>query len=371
MYKAEFFSYDVQYKDFALFDDDTELSLDYIAWDASQIKIPGKRLAVIKGDLVHITRDGKTAFDGYVNNVSYPAKNVTQVDVLPLLCSIRFSQGFDNALFGVDDIAGHVFQWVRDRYQEGVENYQTAVSSYPVDPFLQMPFEFGVGDYPTYAYRPFGTTDKFTVYSMPQIFTYMLTTYRTVADIKIAFSANGNPYMHFEVLQSADEITLESDLDNVVERSITLGNSYGSVNKIIIFRPTPTHTYGEAYYLLSDGSVSNTYDPFNPKRIVPVVSTMDIVDDGDDWAAQALQRAKDVMQPKAFDNEIDLTYKVDDALVKPDEIKIGTLATIYAEGVAYQSILTGKVLQNNLIKLIFGSVRVDLTKQLLMERGRI
>ena len=61
MYRAEFFSYDVQYKDFALFDDDTELSLDYIAWDASQIKIPGKRLAVIKGDLVHITRDGKTA----------------------------------------------------------------------------------------------------------------------------------------------------------------------------------------------------------------------------------------------------------------------------------------------------------------------
>lgn len=367
MYKAEFFSYDVQYKDFALFDDETELSLDYIAWDASQIKIPGKRLAVIKGDLVHITRDGKTAFDGYVNNVSYPSKNVTQVDVLPLLCMMRFSQGFDNALFGVSDIAGELWDWVSDRYQRGDENYRNDIGVFPGDGALQIPF--GVGLQPAYAPRPFGATDQFTVYSATQIVSYLLTVFRMVSEMRIDALPLGQR-VYFSLDENADEVTLESDLDNVVERSITLGNSYGSVNKIIIFRPTSTSTYGTAYYLHKDGSIDTDGSVFN-NRIVPVVSTMDIVDDGDDWAAQALQRAKDAMQPKAFDNEIDLTYKADDALVKPGEIKIGTLATIYAKGVAYQSILTGKVLQNNLIKLIFGSVRVDLTKQLLMERGRI
>lgn len=309
-----------------------------------------------------------TVMDGYVNNVSYPSKNVTQVDVLPLLCMMRFSQGFDNALFGSADIAGDFWTWVGDRYQRGTENYQSGVGITPNDGALEIPF--GIGAQPAYTSRPFGATDQFTVYSATQIMTYLLTVYRMVSSAKIDMSTFVVPSVYFDLSENSDEVTLESDLDNVVERSITLGNSYGSVNKIIIFRPTSTSTYGTAYYLHKDGSIDTDGSDFN-NRIVPVVSTMDIVDDGDDWAAQALQRAKDVMQPKAFDNEIDLTYKADDALVHPRDIKIGTLATIYAAGVAYQSILTGKVLQNNLIKLIFGSVRVDLTKQLLMERGRI
>lgn len=366
MYRAEFFSYDVQYKDFALFDDDTELSLDYIAWDASQIKIPGKRLAVIKGDLVHITRDGKTAFDGYVNNVSYPSKNVTQVDVLPLLCSLRFGKVYAaGALSG--DIALDLYWWVHDRLSDGIDNYFAETTNYPVDPFLKIQSEFDLP--PIDADRRFGKSDQVASYSFLEMATYALTAYRAVP--KLYLELTQPLRVHYGVDINADEITLESDLDNVIERSITLGNSYGSINKVVIYKQLDTGSYAIAYYLHPDGSVDDNQGLYPEDRIKPIVSTQESIDDSDDWADKALQRAKDIMLPKAYDNEISLTYKSDDALVNPTEIKIGTLATIYAEGVAYQSILTGKVLQNNLIKLIFGSVRVDLTKQLLMERGRI
>lgn len=366
MYRAEFFSYDVQYKDFALFDDDTELSLDYIAWDASQIKIPGKRLAVIKGDLVHITRDGKTAFDGYVNNVSYPSKNVTQVDVLPLLCSIRFSAGFDAHYLLTTDLALDLHNMIYDRYVAGVEPYQTPTEPYPDDDLLMIPFAADPS-LPAKS-RPYGASDEFKSATCMELISYLLTVYQVTSEAYIDLD---KMQVHFAMRESADTIVIEADADNIVERNITLGNSYGSVNKMIIYKLSDTiPRLATAYYLHKDGSVDTDGSDFNT-RILPVVSAAAIVTDSETWDDEALQKAKDTMQPKAFDNEIELTVKSDDKLLTPKDIKIGTLATVRSGGVEYQSLLTGKVLQNNLIKLIFGCVRVDLTKQLLMERGRI
>ena len=69
-----------------------------------------------------------------------------------------------------------------------------------------------------------------------------------------------------------------------------------------------------------------------------------------------------------YKNLIELTVTRDDTLVQPLRIPMSRPVDIIHEGVTYKSILTGfSLLKNGLCKLIFGLIRVELTKILNMK----
>ncbi len=94
------------------------------------------------------------------------------------------------------------------------------------------------------------------------------------------------------------------------------------------------------------------------------------LEDSETWDALAKAQAVQAMTPSISDNEIKLSYIFDDKIARPFEKKIGTLATIYTGRTAYRSILTGWSIESNLITLVFGLIRVDLTKKLILERRK-
>lgn len=78
--------------------------------------------------------------------------------------------------------------------------------------------------------------------------------------------------------------------------------------------------------------------------------------------------ARGLFANSKYKNLIELTVDKDDTLIYPGRIPISRPVDIIHEGVTYPSIFTGySFLKNGLVKLIFGLVRVELTKQLNMK----
>ena len=70
---------------------------------------------------------------------------------------------------------------------------------------------------------------------------------------------------------------------------------------------------------------------------------------------------KKIADFQPYSNLIELTMANDDGLVKPEQMEFGQQVEIISDGVAYRSILTGRERGKN-TKLVFGTVRLDLTK---------
>jgi hypothetical protein len=54
-------------------------------------------------------------------------------------------------------------------------------------------------------------------------------------------------------------------------------------------------------------------------------------------------------------------------MIDPQRMNIGQIVNITHDGVSYNSILTGKEVSGGLVKLIFGTIRLELTKILNMK----
>ena len=59
--------------------------------------------------------------------------------------------------------------------------------------------------------------------------------------------------------------------------------------------------------------------------------------------------------------------RADDTMINPLSMEIGQIVSIIHNGVSYDSILTGKEIHGGLVKLIFGTIRLELTKILNMK----
>ncbi|MCR5098754.1 MAG: hypothetical protein K6B14_07395 [Lachnospiraceae bacterium] len=78
--------------------------------------------------------------------------------------------------------------------------------------------------------------------------------------------------------------------------------------------------------------------------------------------------ANKVFKTSKYTNNIEITVSPDDPMIKPLEMEIGQVVDIIHDGVSYNSILSGREVQKNgLVKLIFGTIRLELTKILNMK----
>lgn len=151
---------------------------------------------------------------------------------------------------------------------------------------------------------------------------------------------------------------IEADLPNVVEKSIVLNETTQDVNKLVIYDQTDLIT-NIIYYKHPDGS----YDTSNTNRIIPVIYGMTSVAavEGGSFASAAKEAADKQFDTDSINNLIELTVQNDDELVSPKKIAIGQMVNIITNGTSYGSILTG-IERGSTTKLIFGNIRLDLTK---------
>ena len=153
-------------------------------------------------------------------------------------------------------------------------------------------------------------------------------------------------------------ITIESDLPNIIKKSVTIKQVSADVNKLVIY-DAENYSNTRIYYLHSDLG----YDTKDRDRITPVVCEMQAVshEEGSSFESAAISAAHNKFANLSYSNLIELTMMNGDALVRPEELEFGQVADIISDGESYRSILTGRERGKN-TKLVFGTVRLDLTK---------
>ena len=346
MFKAEFFDHSFAFVDRHPVPRGTQLQQDYLTVEPAVITVPG-RTKVAKGNYVHIT--GNAEFDGVVSDVQ-PAEHTTAISIRPLQAL------FDVEVFTEDftDVAQFLHWAITATLVENTDLLQN----------IPLVITNSVNK----ADRPVSITE--TKVNLINMMAAALTTYRIAVDCKLDMK---NKLISADIRQVSAARTLEADLHNVLSRDITIGDGYGNYNKALIKKiirdeETGTVILSDAvpFFLHTDGNVSTE----DTDRITPVFQTVEMLDDCEDWDAVALNRASELLAGTKYNNEIILEYRLNDRLIFPMSMEIGTAVTIYHDNKKYRSVLTGRILCDNTVSLIFGAVRVDLTKKIILDRRK-
>jgi len=157
--------------------------------------------------------------------------------------------------------------------------------------------------------------------------------------------------------------TIEADFPNIYASEIVVKKTKEINNKISVYNE---NIAGEVatFYLCKDGSV--TVDPANADRVLPVVfeniSFKYKVDSEETFTEAAREKASSKLVQEKYDNLIEIEVAKTDSLVKPLDLEIGQEVTVIKKGKLYSSILTGRKIEKDTVILIFGSIRLELTK---------
>lgn len=348
MYRIEIFDQSMDYVSACYTDDAETISLDYLAFDPFQINI--QPVAVKKGYFCHITKDNVTVADCIVSDVK-PGKELQEISLRPLQ-ALFDAEVFYNAV--TDAIA-----WIGNNL---TAQYINSTDTYQLRP-LVITTTPGSRAFPLTGYNLNPTMNILSV---------ITNAFRTWGVVTEASLDLVNKQILVNIFEQTATKTIECDLENVISSEVTLGDSYGSTNKLIVKKTvaegSPTGTTEITYYRHNDGSISTT----DTDRIVPVfwdVETLEQTEDmtDADWIAETETMAKETLTPAKYDNEVVIAVWEDDKIVNPKDIALGTITTLYIKGTTYYSILTGVTIEGNVYTLTFGAVRTELTKKLAIQ----
>lgn len=334
LYKAEFFDRDFNFKLFSPIPP-PEINVDYLTLDKSTIQLAGLPL-IERGWYCHITQGSDVIYQGIVSSVSKD-RSGTVVQLLPLV-----------SLFD--------FQFYRDRStytQTALEEYMLTIlvaQFYASDDEVQKIKGLSLMPLTT-------STDGIALNLKDNVHDFWDNFAKKALELaQIVVVCSVNPQtrtvsLGISNLSSIPPVVLEADLPNVIEQNFTFRDDYGSVNKCVIINE---HDESEqATFYASDYAAPTVcrYEKIS-------------VDEGVTFAKAAADKASELLRKSEFDNLIELTYRADDKLI-PD-VSIGQSCMIIKNGIEYNTILTGYSYKGNYKKLIFGSIRIELTKILKM-----
>lgn len=348
MYNLEVFTDQFEYVDFDFIDERQPLDMDYLAYNAYTVTT--KMMDAKKGYFVRITRDNAHVASGYIADVQ-PGKTTQEISIKPL-----------QSLFDVEVFYTPVsdcITWLATNIQAALMNNADTLQNRPIT----LTYTASADALPLTGFNLHKTVNILSVIISA------LKTYGVVCTMSLDVT---NKRIVVDIAQQTATQTIEANLENVLQSSVTLGDSYGSTNKLIIRKTDKDsgENLGETiFYLHNDGTINTT----DTNRIYPVFWELETLDTEDDqtaaqWLEKATARAKEVLEPAKYDNEIVLMYDVDDQIVHPADAQIGTDTTIYLDGLTYASILTGKKIEGQKITLTYGVVRQDLTKKLAIRQ---
>lgn len=365
MYRLEIFTDQMEYASATVVSKSQNIDLDYLAYDAFSIET--QLIEAKKGYFVHITQDNEFVADGIISDVR-PDKKTQKISIRPIQAL------FDSEIF-YDPISSSI-QWLADT----ITSYYITNTDAPQNRPIDLTFTLSADSCSLIEnFKDVGDT-----VNLLSVIETALKTYSVVVDTWIDMS---DLRIKVNIYQQTETKELEADLENVLESDVTLGDSYGSINKALVrkYDYVETTSGGETtkevrvlgdfeYYRLSDDSIVLSTDTYDQSlRIFPVFWDLILIEKTSEmtdaeWLEEALSQATEVLTPETYDQEIVLKYHKDDKLVRPMDIKIGSIITVHLKGETYTSILAAKRIEGNTVTLTLGAVRTELTKKLSMDR---
>ncbi len=319
---------------------------DYLSSDENTITVfpmPG----IAKEDYIRISRDDEE-YVGVITEITY-GKDLQTISYKPLMELLNTDILFDVDLQQTGTLEGFIADRITEMYIENedaaqnVRGLSVATLSQTPDWYFHITPKDSGGHY--------NIVNLINSVIIPAMQKYGVLV-KPVLDIQ-------NRSIRIEIGRvPSGTFIIESDLPNVIDKQITIKSVSADVNKLVIYDAADYETK-RVYYLHSDLS----YDTKDEDRITPVnceITSLQ-VEEGKSFESAAISEAYNKFANLAYSNLIEITVMKGDALIHPEEMQFGQVVKIISGGVEYSSILTGREIGQN-IKLIFGTVRLDLTK---------
>lgn len=338
-YKLEIFSRDFVFRSFSAMPRQT-IDIDYLALAPITLDLPA--ITAQQGDYAVISEGAEQIFCGIVDSTTSDGKAM-RLTIKPMQALFDAEILPPNASF--ETAEAQICGILRSYFAESDDALQN-IPGLEIQPISATPQLIGMDD---------GTV------RVIDIITTALSAHGIVVDMQLLPQEQT---LLARVGTRPESVTIEADLPAIVNREIVLGDDYGSLNKLYVADENDA-TRSAIYYLHTDGTVSAE----NTDRITPVFFSTALVrgSDAEDFAAQAFEQANNALLPQRYDNLIELTAP-SDSRVFPAALPIGARAAIISGGRTLNSILTGINRAPETTTLVFGVVRIDLTKKLTLQR---
>ena len=153
-------------------------------------------------------------------------------------------------------------------------------------------------------------------------------------------------------------ITIETGLPNVIRKSVVIRETSDDTNKLEVYNDA-NYTEKSVYYLHPDGNYNTT----DKDRITPVIRKVQAVnvEEGKTFSAAAASAAAALFGQIQYNNLIEIEVLRNDTLYPFQSYQFGQEVNVIHKEISYRSIYSGIELSST-AKLIFGAIRLDLTK---------
>lgn len=336
--------------------EDVGYKFDYLAMETNSIMLVTDA-AIMQGDYIHIKR-GDDEFFGVVSGTSSGEnKGTVNVEYKPFTSIFSANILFDTNQQGQGTL--------ENRLKAIIESYWKNNS----DSAQNIP---GLRVTTTSSTTGWGFNLKSDTEGMHHLVCNFHDTFIIRSMEKYGVAIKVTPYFHSKniIVSIGNDPTtptvIEADLPNIIEKNISIKESDFDVNKLVLWN-TADYTSSIIYYRHTD----DTYDTTNRDRITPVVfETIGVmVDQGQTFAAVAASQAAETFGSIEYNNLIELSVRMDDKLIRPRDFGFGRKVIVRYAGNEYNSMYTGCEIGGGIYKLIFGTVRIDLTK-ILQRRNK-
>lgn len=337
--------------------DEITYAEDYLSGDVNSITVLPV-VGVSKQDYIRISR-GNEEYAGVITEITYgtdKSKNLMQISYKPFMELLDTDILFDVNDQGVGSLEDYICRKITEMFIDNEDEMQNIKG-------LSVKATTQTNDW-YFHITPAQAGGHFNIVNlMDSIIIPALSKYSIVVSTKLDIQ---NRALIVSVGRAGTGVVIiETDLPNIIKKSLTIKSVSADVNKLILYDSQSDYENKRVYYLHASDL---GYDTNNRDRITPVNCEMRAIEyeEGSSFESAAMNEARNRFANLAYSNLIELWMLNGDELVKPEELPFGQVVSILSNKVAYTSILTGKERGKN-TKLIFGTVRLDLTKILRKE----
>lgn len=363
-YSVEVFDKNMDFKCYTIIDS-IKFKSDYLDPEKYSIEVLSKDITDIeKQYFVHIINDSEE-YVGIVEAYEEKKEGVLRIDIAEI------SSLFDlDVMIDVDDFdytfEEYIKKWIDALYVTG-------------DTSMRIPFEVSISSSTN------NWTIEYDIENEPKedeekppievafinLFDDVILPAFTSHQIRLKYSVDiNNKVIMIDIgKNTAPKFVIEADLPNIISKSVVIRKSTNETNKAIVYNQE-NYLESITYYLHSDG----TFSTEDTDRIIPVSYKLlktkkETEKEGDTeivvktFAEAAHEQAVEVFNKNKYTNLIELVMMSEDDQIHPEHLEVGQVVSVISDGNIYESILSGREI-NKTTKLIFGTVRLELTKKL-------
>lgn len=332
-----------------------DYSEDYLSQETNSLVV--EQIDAEVGDFIRI-ENGTYEFFGIVSSVSSDSKETLTISYKSILTAFDLNILFDTNLQNNTSLTLEVFitNMILDNFDRNTDTSMNFPSVVCSQSSSTSKWDFGLE-----------SDEEESHYCIVNLLKKIIIPAFEAYSIRIEPRLDvGTKTIYLTVGVNVDsDITIEADLPNIISKNVIVKQQDKFVNKVVIYN-SENYTEKVIYYRHPD----NTISIVDEDRIVPVIQEMYAVSPTyedeqvvETFEERALDKALEAFSVVKYDNLIELTMAADDELYHPMSMKIGQVVNVISDDKRYVSILSGKTFGDS-VTLIFGKIRVDLTKQI-------